>query len=142
MFMYDRSVAISGAYGDLLTTHLSSGAILEWDVWFQTRKEAGTTRDDVNVHTQKRYVTQRGVTWRVVTRRTKYFYTILKRLFCTGIFTETRKACSKTLKNVNVILPDPNSKLSLEETILGFSPAPVRIRGIHNHPTHSMHFPH
>ena len=63
------------------------------------------------------------------------FYTIIKRLFCTGIFTETCKACSKTLKNVNLNLPDPNSKHSLEETILGFIPClPESAASRHQHP--------
>ena len=63
------------------------------------------------------------------------FYTIIKRLFCTGIFTETCKECFKTLKNVNINLPDPNSQHSLEETILGFIPClPECAASRHPHP--------
>uniref|UniRef100_A0A8C4NBB6 non-specific serine/threonine protein kinase n=1 Tax=Eptatretus burgeri TaxID=7764 RepID=A0A8C4NBB6_EPTBU len=51
------------------------------------------------------------------------------------IFTETCKACSKTLKNVNINLPDPNSKHPLEETIPGFIPClPESAVSRHPHP--------
>ena len=107
-------------------------------------------RDVVSAHTQNLYVTQRRVcsrAWCHVTSRDAadkiFFYTIIKRLFCTGIFTETCKACSKTLKNVNINLPDRNSKHSPEETILGFIPClPESAASRHQHPpTQRIRFP-